>query len=279
MLELPEVLTLSRQVEEAMSGKTIMQVFNATKPHKFTFYNGDPLEYGKLLVGKTILSSRGYGMFVDFYLSDHVTMNIGDGVSVRYYRPGDKIPANYQLLLTFEDDSFLVFTVAMYGFIHVYAAGAIDNKYYKMSRESISPLSKDYTEAEFDKLFAGAGKTLSAKALLATEQRIPGVGNGVAQDILFNAGIHPKQKVLLLTDGEKNTLYHSLKNTLAEMTLKGGRDTQTDLFGNNGGYQTILSAKTWKQPCRRCGGVIVKEAYLGGSVYYCAGCQQIKVPL
>lgn len=279
MLELPEVLTLSRQVEEAMSGKTITQVFNATKPHKFTFYNGDPLEYGKLLVGKTILSSRGYGMFVDFYLSDHVTMNIGDGVSVRYYRPGDKIPANYQLLLTFEDDSFLVFTVAMYGFIHVYAAGAIDNKYYKMSRESISPLSKDYTEAEFDKLFAGAGKTLSAKALLATEQRIPGVGNGVAQDILFNAGIHPKQKVLLLTDGEKNTLYHSLKNTLAEMTLKGGRDTQTDLFGNNGGYQTILSAKTWKQPCRRCGGVIVKEAYLGGSVYYCAGCQQIKVPL
>lgn len=69
MLELPEVLTLSKQANDVLSGKTITQVFNATKPHKFTFYSGDPLEYGKLLVGKTILSSKGYGMFVDFYLS------------------------------------------------------------------------------------------------------------------------------------------------------------------------------------------------------------------
>lgn len=101
MLELPEVITLSKQVNNALSGKTITQVFNATKPHKFTFYNGNPSEYGKLLVGKTILSSEGYGMFVNFNLSDNVIMNIGDGVSVRYYNAGDKIPANYQLLLTF----------------------------------------------------------------------------------------------------------------------------------------------------------------------------------
>lgn len=276
MLELPEVLTLSGQVEEALIGKTIMQVFNATKPHKFTFYNGNPLEYGKLLVGKTILSSGGYGMFVDFYLSGGITMNIGDGVSARYYNPGDKIPTNYQLLLTFEDESFLVFSVAMYGFINVYEDGPIDNKYYKISRESLSPLNESYTEEEFEKLFATAKKTLTAKALLATEQRIPGVGNGVTQDILFNAGINPKQKVLLLSDEDKKKLFLSLKDTLKEMTLKGGRDSQTDLMGNNGGYQTILSAKTWKNACPRCGGIIVKEAYLGGSVYYCSGCQKIK---
>ena len=48
MLELPEVITLSKQVNNALSGKTITQVFNATKPHKFTFYNGNPSEYGKL---------------------------------------------------------------------------------------------------------------------------------------------------------------------------------------------------------------------------------------
>ena len=79
MLELPEVLTLSKQANDVLSGKTITQVFKSTKPHKFTFYSGDPLEYGKLLVGKTVLSSKGYGMFVDFYLSSNVIMNIGDG--------------------------------------------------------------------------------------------------------------------------------------------------------------------------------------------------------
>ena len=218
MLELPEVLTLSKQANDVLSGKTITQVFNATKPHKFTFYSGDPLEYGKLLVGKTILSSKGYGMFVDFYLSGNVIMNIGDGVSARYYNPGDKVPANYQLLLTFKDESFLVFTVAMYGFISAYPDAVIDNKYYTISRESISPLSDAYTEAEFEKLFAFAKKTLTAKALLATEQRIPGVGNGVTQDILFNAGIHPKQKVIDLSDGQKGVLFKSLKDTLMAMT-------------------------------------------------------------
>lgn len=275
MLELPEVLTLSKQANDALSGKTITQVFNATKPHKFTFYNGDPLKYGKLLVGKKILSSQGYGMFVDFYLSDGVTMNIGDGVIARYYNPGEKIPANYQLLLTFDDESFLVFTVAMYGFINVYPDSLIDNKYYKLSKESLSPLSDEYTEKEFDKLFAEAKKTLTAKALLATEQRIPGVGNGVTQDILFNARINPKQKVLSLSDARKEALFCSLKDTLGNMVLEGGRDTQTDLYGNDGGYKTILSAKTWKNPCPRCGGTIVKEAYLGGSVYYCSECQKI----
>lgn len=276
MLELPEVVTLSKQVKAVLTGKTITQVFNATKPHKFTFYNSDPKEFGKLLVGKTILSSAGYGMFVDFYLSGNVTMSIGDGVITRYYGSGDKIPSNYQLLLTFDDDSFLVFTVAMYGFINVYQGDCLDNKYYRLSRESVSPLCKEYTEAHFDRLFAVAKHTLTAKALLATEQRIPGVGNGVTQDILFNARIHPKQKVLKLSDTGKETLFHSLKDTLMEMTVNGGRDTQTDLHGNPGGYGTILSAKTWKNSCPRCGGTIVKEAYLGGTVYYCSNCQRME---
>ena len=64
MLELPEVITLSKQVNNALSGKTITQVFNATKPHKFTFYNGNPSEYGKLLVGKTILSYPDIGRHI-----------------------------------------------------------------------------------------------------------------------------------------------------------------------------------------------------------------------
>lgn len=276
MLELPEVFTLSKQVNSALTGKTVTQVFNATKSHKFTFYNSDPLEYGKWLVGKIILSSQGYGMFVDFYFSGNITMNISDGVIIRYYNPGDKIPSNYQLLFTFDDQSFLVFTVAMYGFINIYRDNSLDNKYYRLSRDSISPLSNDYTEKDFDKLFAEAKQSLTAKALLATEQRIPGVGNGVTQDILFNARIHPKQKVLQLPDTKKDYLFHSLKKTLLKMTSEGGRDTWSDLYGNSGGYKTILSAKTWKKPCSSCGGNIIKEAYLGGTVYYCSHCQKLE---
>ena len=116
---------------------------------------------------------------------------------------------------------------------------------------------------------------LSVKAFVATKQRIPGLGNGVLQDILFHARIHPKRKMDTLTVEEYEKLYGAVKDTLLAMTVKGGRDTEKDLFGCNGGYKTILSSKTKELPCPVCGGQIKKEAYLGGSVYYCPVCQPL----
>lgn len=54
----------------------------------------------------------------------------------------------------------------------------------------------------------------SVKVLLATEQRIPGLGNGVLQDILFNAKINPKREINSLTDIDKSALLQSIKMTL-----------------------------------------------------------------
>ena len=59
------------------------------------------------------------------------------------------------------------------------------------------------------------------------------------------------------------------------MTDLGGRDTERDFYGKFGGYETILSKNTVKNPCPNCGDAIVKEAYLGGAVYYCPGCQPL----
>lgn len=61
----------------------------------------------------------------------------------------------------------------------------------------------------------------------------------------------------------------------AKMVKRGGRDTEKDLFGQPGGYQTLLSKNTVGQTCRKCGQTILKEAYLGGSVSVCPGCQPL----
>lgn len=74
-------------------------------------------------------------------------------------------------------------------------------------------------------------KNPSLKAFLATEQRIPGLGNGVLQDILYEAGMHPKRKLKSLSDTDIKTLYDSVKGTLKVMTDSGGRDTEKDLAG------------------------------------------------
>ena len=115
---------------------------------------------------------------------------------------------------------------------------------------------------------------LSVKGLLATEQRIPGLGNGVLQDILFNARINPKAKVNTLNDKDKEALFNLVKSTLREMTDKKGRDTEQDFLGQPGGYHTILCKNTVNKPCPVCGTLIKKEAYMGGSVYYCPKCQK-----
>ena len=96
------------------------------------------------------------------------------------------------------------------------------------------------------------------------------------QDILFRAGIHPKRKLATLGDADAERLFRTLKSVLREMTDRGGRDTEKDLFGKPGGYAVQLSRNTCVEPCPVCGGPIVKEAYLGGAVYYCPGCQPLK---
>ncbi|WP_320053750.1 DNA-formamidopyrimidine glycosylase family protein [uncultured Acetobacteroides sp.] len=274
MLEIPESKTISRQASETLTGRTITEVVNATSPHKFAFYSGDPTAYGALLIGRTVVSTRGHGMFADICLDGDATITIGDGTNMRYYVPSEPRPAKHQLLLGLDDGSSLAFTVAMYGSICAYR-GALDSKYHQRSLGSISPLDDAFDEQLFENIFRSTTKDLSMKALLATEQRIPGLGNGVLQDILFNAGVHPKRKKSTLSDFQKAELFHCLKVTLQNMTDRGGRDTEKDLFGNPGGYKSVLSKNTYSAPCPNCGDTIIKEAYLGGTIYYCPTCQPL----
>ncbi|MCI1683803.1 MAG: endonuclease VIII [Bacteroides sp.] len=275
MMELPETIVTTAQINDTLTGKKITHVFNATKLHRFAFFHGDPKEYEKILAGKIIKSATGYGMFIDLVLNDETIISVGEGANMKYRKPGDKIPGSYQLLIGFEDNSFLVFSISLYGFIGVYPDGVIDEIYHKQNKENLSPLQKTFSMEYFSTLIAQCSPNLSVKALLATEQRLPGIGNGVLQDILFKAKMNPKRKILTLDITEKEKLYLTIKQTLQEMVLKGGRDVQNDLFGNPGKYHTILSSKTYKEPCPVCGSCIRKEAYMGGTVYYCPTCQPL----
>jgi formamidopyrimidine-DNA glycosylase len=115
---------------------------------------------------------------------------------------------------------------------------------------------------------------LSVKAALATEQRIPGFGNGVLQDVLWKAHLHPRRRVSTVDGAEVEALFTAVTGLLREMAQRGGRDTEVDLFGTNGRYRTVMSRLRVSEPCPTCGGRKVKQAYLGGSVYFCPGCQR-----
>lgn len=274
MIELVEAKVLADQINTVICGKKISKLITLQSPHKFAFFHGDPQAYEGLLKRKVMGQASPVGGQLKVEIEDLIFV-FGDGVNLQYHEMDAKRPMKHQLLMEFEDGSALSGSVQMYGSLWCIKEAEFDNPYYLVAKEKPAVLSKEFDQSYFMGILAAKGaEKLSAKAVLATEQRIPGLGNGVLQDILYQAGIHPKRKVGSFSESEKEQLYHSVKNTLQEMIDQGGRDTEKDLFGNPGGYKTKLSKYSTGKPCPICGHTIVKEAYLGGSIYYCEGCQK-----
>jgi len=277
MIEIPEAESLSRQLNQTINGKIVARVIAGFSPHKFAWYHGNPKDYDALLHGKTIGTAVARGGMLEVKVGDALLL-FTDGVVLRFHAKDEQRPKKHQLLIEFEDNTAVSASVQMYGGLWCFKEGEFNNPYYDAAVSKPSPLSDKFDREYFDRLITSSDvQKLSVKAFLATEQRIPGLGNGVLQDILYNARIHPKQRIGMLTDGEKDALFHSVKSTLKEMTEQGGRDTTRDLFGRPGGYITKLSQATANKPCAICGGNIIKQAYMGGSIYFCDGCQKILV--
>ena len=275
MMELPEALAIAGQINGILPGKRIAAVQAAHTPHKLAWYYGERSTYSDLLVGRTIGKAQAHGGFVEIKAGP-ANILIGEGVELRFHAPAAPRPDKHQLLVEFRDGSALSAAVRMYGGMGCFADGGLDNTYYKVAKEKPSPLSAKFDRRYFDRLISSPGVLkMSLKAFLATEQRIPGLGNGVLQDILFEAGMHPKKKVLTLSQKDMKTLFDSLKGTLAAMAAQGGRDTERDFLGRPGGYKTRLSKNTAGRPCPVCVTPIEKESYMGGSVYFCRACQRM----
>jgi formamidopyrimidine-DNA glycosylase len=273
LIELPEAVVLAEQVNTTLRDKRILTATANQSPHKFAWYTGDPATYPHLLAGKTIRTAAAYGNHVEIYADDR-TLVIS--TPMKYHAAGEKVPQKHQLLLEFDDRTAVSCTVQMWGVLLCLKEGQKSGlPDYEVAKQRPSPLSDRFDRAYFDGLFDENTGAMSAKAFLATEQRIPGLGNGVLQDILWKSGIHPRRKMAELSGGAVQAMYGAVKSVLAEMAAQGGRDTERDLFGRLGGYRTVLSKNTVGAPCPVCGTAIKKEPYLGGSIYYCAGCQSL----
>jgi formamidopyrimidine-DNA glycosylase len=275
MIEIPEADVISEQLNKELTGKTIVSAVAGAHPHKFAWYTGEPGDYGKGLEGKTVVGAYPEAGRVFIEIEGGMALIFGEGTRISFLEPGVKRPDKHQLLVEFNDGYGFSVSIQMYGFILLEEIASITNQYVRSSMDAPSPLDDEFDEEYFMNLFnANKYTNLSSKAFLATDQRIPGLGNGVLQDILFNALIHPRLKLKDFNDEEPYNLFNSIKITLKEMTDMGGRSTEKDIYGNKGGYAAVMSGKTAGTECPSCGALIEKENYMGGSVYFCPECQR-----
>lgn len=273
MLELPESYAIAKQIEQTLTGKIISYVEVLHTPHKFAFFYGEKDKYSDYLEGQTITGATYHGGMIEVNTEDSAIV-FGDGACPKYYEDKKKFPKNHQLAVHFDDETAMFVSVQMYGVIFAFPKGECTQGFYVSSCSKTSPLSDEFTFAYFKGLYPANGKKLSAKAFLATQQRIPGLGNGVLQDILWDAGIDPRFDMREATDADMQALYTSVRKVLKEMCERGGRDTEKDLFGNKGGYVTQLSKNSLNEPCMKCGYELHKANYMGGTVYFCEHCQR-----
>lgn len=273
MIDLPEALTIARQMNEALRGKTIAAAIRGNAPHKFTFYTGTPEQFATLLPGKVIGRAREYNADILIDLEPGYALALGDGgLRIVLHQNASTVPARHQLLLQFVDGTFLAVTVQMYGIIKLLAHNEIAAS---LGEPRISALDLTFTYDAFADLWSDLAldDPRSIKYFIISKPGIRGVGNGYLQDILFRAKLHPRRRAVDLDEGERRALYAALRHTLGEGLARGGRESQPDLFGRPGGYHCLLDRHQLGWPCPSCGTPIAKFSYLGGSCYICPNCQ------
>ena len=162
----------------------------------------------------------------------------------------------------------------MWGAMELYYQGdELQREFVKDMRPTpLDPeFSLDYFNNLIDELVAE--KKRSAKSLLTQDQVIPGLGNAIAQDILFKAGLNPRHPIADLDKEQRSVLFNAIKSTVDEVIEQGGRYDEYDLYSQKGNYIRIMDKNALKRPCPGCSGEVKKIQYLGGSCYLCPNCQ------
>src|SRR5437773_2765487 len=122
------------------------------------------------------------------------------------------------------------------------------------------------------------GKTLLFQlsggwALLTDQERIAGIGNLWAHEILNAARIRPDRPASSLTPAETRVLHRSIRSVLRRAIAAGGEPEFVDAAGRMGRWRLAVYGRAG-QRCLRGDGTI-KEARLGGRPsFYCPKCQR-----
>ena len=276
MFELPEYVILANQANATLQGKVVSSGCQGNKPHKFVWYNRTPEEFARLTPGKIVGRARAQGRWLFIPLEPDYVLVFGEcGGHILYHAPGTNPPAAYHLLITFEDGSAMSAMTQMWGAMELYDRGQeCERQYVKDMRPT--PTDPEFTFAYFSGLVNSLlqGEKRSVKGMLTQDQLVPGLGNAIAQDIMFRARLHPRHALADLDLDQQQALYDAIVTTVQQVIEEGGRYDEYNLHNRPGGYVRLMDKHAAGRPCPQCGTAVEKMQYLGVTCYFCRVCQR-----
>jgi formamidopyrimidine-DNA glycosylase len=145
----------------------------------------------------------------------------------------------------------------------------------------IRALGPDPTRGELSQerfLEALRAESRQLKTFLTDQRALAGIGNGLSDEILYEARLSPLRLTGKVGDQEARQLYTAVRSVLERQTAllresAGGALPQKEPRE----HYTVHDQAGAK--CTRCGSIISRVSYADRETYYCPGCQTGGVPL
>jgi formamidopyrimidine-DNA glycosylase len=260
--ELPEVEAARRSLARTAVGKTVER---AVVRRPVAIRTHSPLGFARAVRGATITEVARHGKSLWFLLDSwalifHYKLS---GV-VRFHEHAPEPDGATALLLVFAGGSALEFRQLQLSSFHLLrrdeAASAADG---------VEPLAATTTFEVFRRAIHSRGMIKDA---LSRQDRITGIGNLWAHEILFRAGIRPNRKVETLTPEETRRLYRRTRQVLRSAVEAGGEPDFEDALGRAGRYRLAVYGRAG-DPCAACGTKIRGGRLHGRPTFFCPSCQ------
>ena len=261
MPELPEVEVARRSLRPTVVGKTVVRV-SVLRPNVLRSHTPD--RFSRALRGGRIADVRRRGKTLRLHLDGRVLVfHYMLGGVIRYHPAAEAPREGTGLMLYFSDGSSLEFRELQLSRFHLVRADA------EGAEAAVEPLAPTTTFARFRAaLPRGAIKTA-----LTDQDRIAGIGNLWAHEILFAAGLKPARRTGTLREAELRAVYRKMRQVLAKAVRAGGEPDSLDALGRRGRYRLMVYGRAG-QPCRACG-TRIRGGRLGGRpTFYCPACQR-----
>jgi len=123
--------------------------------------------------------------------------------------------------------------------------------------DALGPDAGEVTQADFRALITKG--TIAVKARLLDQSKIAGVGNLLADEVLWQAKVPPATPVSRLQRKDADRLYRALRSVLSSAVAKGGAHTGD-----------VIAARRPGGTCPRCGHPMVHGTVGGRSTWWCS---------
>src|SRR5262245_7448712 len=220
----PEILEVERyrQAAEAVVGRSISTVWAPDAGYlKRGLTSNDVVD---ALTGRTVTAVRRRGklLLLDtdgpvlglrFGMTGRLLVDGGAPVAGLEYGPDRIDPAWRRFALTFTDGGLLVVDDAR-------RLGGIE---LWPDEDALGPDALSITRRQLASALAGGRAPV--KAVLIDQHRIAGIGNLIADEVLWRAGIDPARQAGSLSDEEVARLHRTMRRVLPQLMRRGGSHT------------------------------------------------------